>query len=210
VGFRVKPAQNIPFILVFLCGLIPWVFFSEALTSNVNSITSNKHLVKKIVFPTEILPIVNIAAALVTHVIMLGILMVFLKANGIAFSLYNFQLFYYLGALCVFSLGLSWLITSLNVFYRDVAQMLTVILNLWFWLTPIVWYLNMLPERFHLFIKMNPMFYIVNGYKNSFIYHEPFWQAAGQGFYFWAVCLTMFGVGAFVFRKLKPEFPDVL
>lgn len=210
VGFKVQPAGGVPFIVVFLCGLIPWSMFSEAITTGTNAISANAHLVTKTVFPTEILPIVYIVASLITHTIMLGIFIVVMWFNKISLSFYNLQFLYYLFGLSVFSLGLGWFLSAINVFYKDVAHIVGVILNMWFWFTPIVWILDMIPPKFQYIIKLNPMFYIVDGYKSSFIYHLPFWRSPKEMVYFWVVCALVFVAGAFTFRKLKPEFAEVL
>ncbi len=210
VGFKVKPAGGYPFIIVFLCGLIPWAAFSETVLACTRAVTGSAHLVKKTVFPTEILPLVHLAASMLSHLIMLVILVVLMAVHGIGFSLYNLQFVYFLLAMSVFCVGLGWMVAALNVFYRDVAQILTVLLNMWFWLTPIVWQANMLPEKFRFLLKLNPMYYIVNGYRASFVYHAGFWEHWRQGAYFWAVSLVVFALGGLLFRKLKPDFPEML
>ncbi|MCM8776512.1 MAG: ABC transporter permease [Candidatus Omnitrophica bacterium] len=210
VGFKLQPAQNIPFIVMFLCGLIPWAMFHETLTANVQAITGNPHLVKKTVFPTEILPVVNLAASFISHGIMLVILAVILIWNRIPFSWHNLQFLYYLLALSIFSLGLSWFLSALNVFYRDTSQILSVLLNLWFWLTPVVWMSDLLPAHLRPFIQLNPIYYIIEGYRSSFIYHEPFWHHGGLGLYFWGVSSLALIAGGMIFRRLKPEFADEL
>jgi lipopolysaccharide transport system permease protein/teichoic acid transport system permease protein len=210
VGFRVKPAGGIPFIVVYLCGIIPWSMFAEALTTSTSSIKANANLVTKTVFPTEILPIVNIIASLITHLIMLVILIIVMIFNKIPFSFYNFQFIYYLFGLIIFSLGFGWFLSSINVFYKDVGQILGVTLNMWFWLTPIVWLPEMLPVKYQFFLKLNPMFYIVDGYKSSFIYRFPVWHNYKEGIYFWVICFMVFIIGAVTFKKLKSEFAEVL
>lgn len=210
VGFKVQPPGGVPFIIVFLCGLIPWSMFSEALTTSTNTINANAHLVTKTVFPTEILPIVNIVASLVTHFIMLGILIIVMLFNKIPLLLYSLQFLYYLFGLLIFSLGLGWLLSAINVFYKDASQVLGVILNLWFWLTPIVWSQDMIPHKYQYILKLNPMYYIIDGYKASFIYNSPIWHNPRGGIYFWGVCIVVFILGAVTFKKLKPEFAEVL
>ena len=210
VGFRIQPMGNIPFIVVFLCGLIPWMAFSETISASTNAVTANAHLVKKTTFPTEILPVVHLVASMVTQLIMLAILAVLMAVNGISFSPYNLQFVYYLLGMSVFCVGLGWMVSALNVFYRDVGQIVTVLLNMWFWLTPIVWPLKMLPDRCQFFIKLNPIYYVVQGYRASFFRHTWFWENWQLGGYFWAVSLVMFLAGGLLFRKLKPDFPEVL
>jgi lipopolysaccharide transport system permease protein/teichoic acid transport system permease protein len=209
-GFKVQPAGGIPFIVVFLCGLIPWSMFAEALNASTASINANSHLVTKNIFPTEILPVVSLVSSLFTHVLMMLIFLVIMLVNKISFSLFNLQFFYYLFALSVFSLGLGWFLSAVNVFCKDVGQALGVVLNLWFWATPIVWLQTILPPHYQFFLKFNPMYYIVDGYRSSFIYHAPIWHNPRQGLYFWIVCAFVFIVGALTFRKLKPEFAEVL
>ena len=87
LGLRIRPAGNTPFIVYFLCGLIPWTAFAETVAASCNAVTSNPHLVKKTVFPTEILPIAHLVASLVSHVIMLVILVIVILASGLRFSL---------------------------------------------------------------------------------------------------------------------------
>jgi ABC-type polysaccharide/polyol phosphate export permease len=210
VGFKVEPPGGVPFIIVFLCGLIPWTLFSETLMSSVNVIRSNPHFVKKMVFPTEVLVVVNLVASLVTHIIMLSILFVLMWLNGLHFSIFNFQFVFYLFALMIFTMGLSWLVSALNVFYKDIGQILGVVLNLWFWMTPIVWMVEMVPEKYQFYLNLNPMLYIVMGYKNSFLFETPFWSHYRTGGMFWGVSLFVFVVGGLVFRRLKPDFAEVL
>jgi len=210
VGFKIQPANNVPFVLVFFCGLLPWLTFNESLNSTTECIVQNPHLVKKIIFPTEILPFVNLVATWVSHGIMLLILLAVMFFQEFSFSLYNFQFLYYLLGLSVFSLGLGWIFAALNVYFRDVGQVLSVILNLWFWLTPIVWLPEMIPDKFRIFMILNPMYYVVEGYKNSFIFHVPFWHDLKTGLYFWSVSLLTLCVGGVIFRRLKREFAEVL
>ena len=210
VGFKIQPVGKFSFVIIFFCGFIPWLTFSETLLFNTNAIVGNAHLVKKTVFPTEILPLVNLVASLISHAVMLVILAVVLLINDISFSIYNIQFIYYFFSLVVFSLGLGWFFSAINVWLRDANQIIGVVLNMWFWLTPIVWLIDMIPKKYQFIIKLNPMFYIVDGYKQSFVYHVPFWENYQLGIYFWVVALSTFFFGGYVFRKLKPEFADVL
>ncbi|MBF0518193.1 MAG: ABC transporter permease [Nitrospirae bacterium] len=210
LGLKVRPIGDAPFIVYFCAGLIPWMTFSDTLVANTVVLSKKSYLIKKMVFPTEILPIVNLISNLISHGIMLIIYIAILLHSGISLSLMNLQFMYYLFALCIFSLGLSWLLSAINVFFPDTSVILSVIVNIWFWLTPIVWLIEMLPYKYKNFIKLNPMFYIVDGYRNSFIYHIPFWHNYKQGVYFWLISLLLFVGGALIFRRLRSEFGDIL
>ncbi len=212
-GLKVQPTGGVPFIIAFLCGLIPWTAFVETLSASTHTITGNVYLVKKTLFPTEVLPLVHLLASMISHIIMLIILVVLMIANGIGFSWYNLQFIYYLAGLSLFVIGLGWLVSALNVFSRDVGQIVAVVLNLWFWLTPVVWPEDMV-QNLHgvlrIIPKLNPLYYVVHGYRASFYLHEPLWAYWRTGVYFWIVALGMFAVGGWVFRRLKPDFPEVL
>ena len=208
--FRIQPTGNVPFIVVYLCGMLPWTLFSESLIFSTNSVAANANLVKKTLFPTEILPVVIFFASCITQVIMLVILLIILWFNNISFSIYNIQFLYYIFALFIFCTGLGWFCSAVNVFYRDTSQILGVVISIWFWLTPIVWFMEMVPQQYQFYLTLNPMYYIVDGYRASFVYHTPFWENPGLGIYFWALSFTLFIIGGLVFRRLKPDFPDVL
>ncbi|MCJ7543134.1 MAG: ABC transporter permease [Phycisphaerae bacterium] len=215
LGFRIKPSGDTPFIIYFLCGLLPWAAFSETVTASTHAITGNPHLVKKAIFPTEVLPFVHLVASMVSHIIMLLILVTIMPFNRQPFSLYNLQFVYFLVGMAVFSVGLGWVVSAMNVFFRDVGQVLSVVLNMWFWLTPVVWaedMLQRLPAALQIVPKLNPMYYVVHGYRASFIpsFYEGFWCRWKLGLYFWVVSMAMLVLGGLLFRRLKPDFPEVL
>jgi len=198
------------FIVPFACGFIPWTTFSEILSSSCYCITNKPHLVTKTVFPTEILPIVTVLAALITHGIMLMVLFVILIANGVNVSIWWLQMVYYLISLSIFSLGFGWLLAAFNVFFKDVAQTINVILSIWFWLTPIVWSPSVVPEPLRWLLRLNPIYYIVEGYRRTFIHHKPLWEDPTGLVVFWTMCLLVLATGAYFFRRLKPEFAEMI
>ncbi|MBF0279413.1 MAG: ABC transporter permease [SAR324 cluster bacterium] len=210
LGFKVQPNENIPFVLWFFCAFVPWSTFSEMLGATTNSVVIHGTLIKRTLFPSEILPFIYLVSSGISHLIMLAILLVMLMFNGIPFSWHNLQFLYYWFALTVLMLGLGWLFSGINVFLRDTHQLVGVLLQMWFWGTPIFWTLEMLPRKLHLILKLNPMFYIVQGYRDSFLYQRPIWDNPKMGLYFWGLCLPLLLIGGLVFRKLKPDFADVL
>lgn len=105
---------------------------------------------------------------------------------------------------------LAGLLLQLLFFFRDLSQIIGVILQFGFWLTPIFWTPKNLPEFLKTIIKINPIYYIVQGYRDSLIYHNWFWQNWKWALYFWISNSLVFIIGAMVFRKLKSHFADVL
>jgi len=210
VGFKAMPVDNYPFILWLMAGMIPWFYFGEALGSSTNSVVDNQHLVKKIVFKVSILPLVRIVSALGLHLFFICFLFIVFTAYGYTPNMYSLQVFYYLFCMLVLLTGLSWITSSLVIFLKDIGYVVNTLIQFGFWLTPIFWSVNMIPERFHIFIKLNPVYYITEGYRNSFIYYKWFWDSPVWTLYFWLTALFILLVGGFMFSRLKPHFADVL
>jgi len=210
VGFKARPMNDVPFVVWLTAGLAPWYIFSEIISGSTNIIVAHAHLVKKTIFSPQILPIVKILSSLVTHAVFVAVLLVLLLFQHMHFSWYYFQALYYLFCLLVLSLGISWALAALNVFIRDVAQLVTVVLQVGFWVTPIFWDISMMNPTIQWYLKLNPVYYIIQGYRDSFITFQPFWSHAFYTMYFWVITTVLLVVGALIFRKLKPQFPDVL
>ncbi|MCP9447205.1 MAG: ABC transporter permease [Nitrospira sp.] len=209
-GFKAKGPGGSPFALWFVCGMVPWLFFSEALQAATGSITRSASLIKKTTLPPEILPIVPIVSGLVNHgiflVIFLGMLVWFRVDLGLA----RLSLVWFLFSLCSLLIGLSWLLAALQVFYRDISHVVTAVLNLWFWATPIVWSSDMIASQYRGLLLLNPMYYVVEGYRGSLIDSQIRWPESTQAITFWCVVFIVLAVGMTVFKRLKPEFVDAL
>ena len=210
VGFKSQPVDNFPFILWLIAGILPWFFFADALSNATNAVIANSYLVKKIVFRVSLLPIIPIFAALVVHLFFILFMFGMFIYYGYMPNIYWLQIFYYLFAMIILLLGLSWITSSVVVFFRDMGQIVTMFIQFGFWLTPIFWSLKMIPERFHWIINLNPMVYIIEGYRDSMIYHQWFWQKGGMTLYYWSFAIIIFILGSITFRRLRPHFSDVL
>lgn len=210
IGFKVQPKNDVPFIVWLTAGMAPWFLFAQILTASTSSVLQHANLVKKTVFHSEILPLVNIISATVTHTVFLLLLLVLLFFYKFGITVYFFQFFYYLACLCLLTLGLGWIFSALNVFLRDVGQIIGVVLQVGFWATPIFWDIKMMSPQIQTILKLNPMFYIVQGYRDTFIYEVGFWHSPGLTLYFWFVTLSLLITGIIIFQRLKPQFADVL
>ena len=210
VGFKSQPIDNFPFILWLVAGMFPWFYFAEGLSSATNSVILNSFLVKKVVFRVSLLPIIPLFSALIIHIFFIFFMFAMFIYYGYSPEIYWIQIPYYLFASSILILGLSWLTSSIVVFFKDVGQFVSMIIQFGFWLTPIFWAMNFVPEKYHWIIQLNPMAYIVNGYRDSMIYHTWFWEDATMALYFWSVTCIIFIVGGLTFKKLRPHFADVL
>jgi len=210
VGFKSAPVGNIPFVVWLVPAMAVWNTFSETLNGATTILVNNSHLVKKVLFPLSILPLVKLTSVFITHLVFLLVLFSLILLYRLPFSIYWIQSLYYFFAMSVLALGLSWITSSVHVFSRDTSQIVNVVLQFSFWGTPIFWDLSIMPENIRFFLKLNPMFYVVQGYRESFIYFVPFWQHWEMTLYFWGVTGLVFVCGALVFLRLRPHFADVL
>lgn len=211
VVFNAKGPNGTPFIIYFISGYVPWIFFSETLTRGTQGVVAHTFLIKKMVFDSELLPFVYLVGGAFNHLLLMSLVLVVLYFNGVTISLYFIQIAYFFLILCLLLVSLQWLLSAINVFNRDLGQGLIITLNIWFWITPIVWVAdNVIPEKYLWLINLNPLSYVVQGYRNTLLYQQPFWIGWESGLFVWGLLIPITFINAIIFRKLKPHFGDVL
>jgi len=210
VGFKSAPVNSVPFILWFIPAYLSWSFFADALSTSTNTMYEYSYLVKKVKFRVSVLPTVKILSALFIHIFFICFIVVIFAIYGEPFKIQYLQVLYYCGAMIILLTGLSWLLSALAPFLKDLTQFVGVVLQIGFWVTPIFWSAEGLSPKIAMIMKLNPMYYITRGYRDCFIDGLWFWQRGNTNIYFWAVTAICFLVGAIVFQKLRPHFADVL
>lgn len=206
-----RQSGEVPFVLFLTAGLVPWFYFSEALNNGTNALLEYNYLVKKVVFKISILPIIKIIAATFIHVFFVCVLLIVSVGYGYYPSIYTIQLLYYSVCLFIFVLALSYTTCAVVVFFKDLSQIINIALQIGMWATPILWDINSIEEGWILTVlKLNPMVYIVNGYRSAIYEKGWFFQDFFSTMYFWIVTVVLFGFGALVFKRLKVHFADVL
>lgn len=207
-----KEGVSVPFVVYLTSGLVPWFFFSEAVTSSTNALLEYNYLVKKVVFKISILPMIKVIAACFIHVFFVGVLLVITWIYGYHVTPYTFQIIYY--SLCMFLLvlAMSYTLCSVVIFFRDLTHIVSIALQIGMWATPIMWSYSKVETHkvLSVIFRCNPLFYIVNGYRQSLFSNVWFWQQWGLTVYFWCFTVALFAFGTFVFKRLKPHFADVL
>jgi lipopolysaccharide transport system permease protein/teichoic acid transport system permease protein len=207
---RIRQGGEFPFAIYLLTGMIAFDFFTKSLTQATKSIKNYDFLVKKVNFRVAIIPMVKIISELFLHLIIMGIVIVILILSGVYPSWYWFQLIYYIVALYLMLVGLSWFTSSVQLFFPDISGIINLVTRVLFFLTPIFWTTEMFPGKYMIFVQINPLYYIVTGYRDSFLYHVPFWEKPELTLYFWGFTGLSLLVGIIVFKKLRPHFADVI
>lgn len=210
IGLRGGSSGEFPFVPWLACGLIPWFFIAECLNGGVNSVIKKGFLVRRVAFRLGLLPIVTIGVALILHAVLLVVLLALLLLYGFKPGLYWLQLPYYTGAAIALLLGISWLTSAVMVFIQDVKYFMAIATQFGFWLTPIVWPIESLPEHYQTIARLNPFNYIAEGYRNTLMGQHWFWESPGVALIFWASAAILLVVGALVFKRLRPHFADVI
>lgn len=214
LGLRVSPsATGYPYICWLVSGIIPWFFFSDALPSASNCLLEYSYLVKKVVFRISILPIVKVISSLFVHLFFIVFTIVVFVCMGKLPAVQVIQVVYYMfGTICLV-VCLSYLTSAIMPFFRDFGQIINVILSVGMWATPILWdktTIPNIPPILDNILKLNPLYYIVQGYRESFMNGIWFWEHPWMTLYFWAFVAVTGLVGFRIFKKLRVHFSDVL
>lgn len=205
--------QEVPYVLSLTAGLVPWFFFSEALNQGTTALLEYNYLVKKVVFKISILPIIKVIAATFIHAFFVLVLLIVACFYGYYPTIYTLQLIYYSACLFIFVLAICYTTCAVVVFFKDLSQIISIALQIGMWATPILWKLEDLEPKLGNLVnafKINPLVYIVNGYRSAIYEKQWFFEDFYSTMYFWIVTVVLFGVGAMIFKRLKVHFADVL
>ncbi len=210
VAFGNGPVGNVPYVIWLVSGIIPWFFISEAWGGATGVLVDYSYLVKKVVFRIELLPTVRIMSAFFVHLFFVLLTFIINFAYGFAPRLIYFQIFYYMAAAFLLSLALGQITSVLTAFAKDIGNIVGVLVQFGFWLTPIFWNINDIPKNLHIIFKLNPIYYVTEGYRDTFVYGTPFWEKPLLTIYFWIILVVLLLLGKVLYKKLRPHLADLL
>ena len=206
---RLGPEAGTSHYAIFLfAGMLPWLLFQETVQRSANSMVDYANLITKSVFPAELIPISIFLSNVVNHVVGLLILLGAVAASSGKLAAPLAMLPLYLLMLGLFTIGVSWLVASLNVFLRDTAQVLTIVMIFWFWFTPIFYTVAKLPARLRFLAMWNPLAAVVGAYRSAILLGR--WPPLADMGLLALLSLAAFVAGGFFFRHSKRAFGDVL
>ena len=203
-----KNAGTDSYTLFVFCGYLPWMLFQETVQRSSTSLIESSNLITKTVFPSELVPLSIFCSSLISHAIslVLAVIAVLVWGGGVGWALLWLPVFVFL--LALLATGLSWIVAAFQVYLRDSAQAVMVLLTLWFWVTPIFIEVSQVPERLRWLPRLNPLTAFVQVYRGGLLSHTS--PALGDLAYAAAFSVTVFVVGGLIFRQLKRGFADVL
>ena len=211
IGPRDPAFENSPwfYALYLFCGVLTWTWFSSSSIESANVLMVQGNLIKKILFPVEILPIVVVTSNFIHFLFGLPILFLFIPVLGKKFTPFLLFLPLVIIVQYVFSLGFAFLVSSLTVHFRDIKDILTNLLTFWFFATPIIYTEALFKGKskiLELWMDLNPMTHIMRGYQNCVYFGEMIrWKKLGVTF---LVSVIFLFIGYYIFDKLRDSFPE--
>lgn len=201
------PSDGVPYPIFAYAGLLLWTFFSGAISGSGNSLVGNAHLITKVYFPRLLVPLASILARMVdllVALVMLIGLMIYFRV-GVSTGLLMAPVMIVL--LALLALGLGMWTSALNVKYRDVGLALPVFIQLWMFVSPVVYPLTLVPERWRLLYSLNPLVGIIEGFRAALFGKSFNWQALGISA---IVTLALLVYAGFVFKRREKTFADII
>lgn len=211
IGLRqASPNDEYPYLIWMIAGIIPWFYMSGAMQSSATSIYSYSGILKRMKLPLAIVPVKTVLAQFIGHLWALLVVLVVMLSAGIRFSLRNLQLIYFMFSGLCFLIALSLIFSSINVLFKDFQKILSSVIRLLFYITPIVWSQLSLNPTLTFILKLNPLYYLVEGYRESLLYPSGLLYHWRQMIYFWVVTIILFLIGSSVHMKFRKQFIDLL
>ncbi len=202
------PTDGVPYPIFSYTALLPWTFFTTAITFGVPSLTNNMHLVTKIYFPREILPMAVIGAALVdlgaAATVFLGMLLFYRVQIGVAFLLAPVLLLIEIAL----ALGVVFFASAVNARFRDVRFVVPLAMQLWMYATPIIYPMSLVPERFRLLYQLNPMAVLIEAYRSVILHRQM--PTGGMLALVAGLSFTVLVLGYWYFKTEERTFADII
>ena len=201
------PSDNVPYPIFAYAGLLPWTFFANAITNSGNSLVGSANLITKVYFPRVIIPGAAVAAGLVDFAIGFVILVVLMFYYSVVpgWGLLMFLPLVLLTTLLAAGMGM-WL-SGLNVKYRDVRFALPFLIQLWMFVSPVIYPASFLPAKFRWFLSLNPMTGIIEGFRASLFGHRFNWGSLGIST---VITLALLLYASYSFRRMEKTFADIV
>lgn len=211
IGFKTSNLEgDIPFIVWYMPAFLSWNFFQEAVSQSTNSLREYSYLVKKVNFSVEIIPAIKIVSNAMIHVFFVLFIVFVNLCYGRYPNIFYLQVLYYFFCACALSLALGYLFAAIAPFISDISNIVSIILQIGFWITPLFWDPSNLTETAKFILRLNPVYYVCMGYRDCFVYKVSFWNHAYLSLYFWMFTILVWFIAVRTFKKAKNQFDDVL
>lgn len=203
--------HGVSFFLFLMVGLVPWFFIRDMIVGGARAIRGNAQFVTKINFPVSTLNTFTAVSHLIVHALLFACMYVYLIIAGYAPSIYNLQIFFYLPLAFIFFLALGWTISTWAVFSPDLQSLISSLMTAIFWLSGVLWNsYDLQVVWLKKLLLFNPVTFIVNGYRKTFLYNEWFWENPLEVYVFLGILVIVIAFGVFNYTRLRKDMADVL
>lgn len=211
IGLRSADIEGIPFIVWYAPAYLVWNFFQDAVSNMTGSIKEYQYLVRKVNFKISLIPTVKLIPGIFVHLGFFVFIIVLNLIYGTPVHISNLQMVYYFFCAIAYAYGFGLICATIAPFAGDIASIVNVVMTVGFWVTPIVWNIENINNGIvTTILKINPMYYVCNGYRDAYLTHKAFWEHPWTTLSFWTITICLILLGSRLFKKLSPDFADVL
>lgn len=211
IGLRTPaPVEGYSYLIWMIFGIMPWFFINSAIMSSTTSIVAFRSVLKRMKFPVGIVPAKAVLSAFIEHLWAMVVVIALFFLCGYRMGVHAVNLLYFMVCALAFLLGFGLFASAVNVVFRDFQKIMNSILRLLFYLSPVVWSQDSLPEHLKFALRLNPIAYIIDGYRESILYNHTLMFHGRQAVYFWCVTILLLLVGAAVHDRLCRQFMDLV
>src|SRR5262245_2536431 len=201
-------ANGAPYPLFAFAALVPWFFFMNSVSSGTLSLITYRNIVTKTYFPREIIPLAQVCSRFIDFFAAAALYVLLMTAYGVRAGAWTLMAPVFFLLLILFTVGLTFATSAMNVFYRDVNPVVQIALQLWLYLTPVAYPLAVVPERFRVFFVLNPLSAIVEGFRSAVVVNRaPDWSLTAMSA---SIIAAVFITASFMFKRMDKYFADVI
>ena len=201
------PSDGYPYPVFVYAALLPWTFFAAAISTSGQSLIGSSNLVSKVYFPRLIIPLSSVGAGLIDLLISTGILLLLMFWYGVGWTWHLLAVPLLLMAVVFAALGVGTLLSALTVSYRDFTHLTPFLVQIWMYVTPVIFPVTLVPERWQWLLYLNPMTGLVEGFRSAFL-GKPF-DLAGLGISC-AIIIALLFAGVMYIEKVERRFADII
>lgn len=215
IAWDKQPIDGVPYLAWLIVGYSLWSFINPCLTGGCNAIFSKTSVITKMRFPVSILPATVCAKNFFNHLCMMVIVFVVILCFGYTPNVYWLQLIYYAFCAFVFAEGVSLILSVLNMIWRDIRKLVVSLIRMLMYFSPVIWECELSDSTqfasiVNFILKLNPCYYVINGYRDCFFYKEAFWEHPELTLYFWCFVIVLYLIGCPLMYKFRKKFIDYI
>ena len=203
-------ADGPPYFAVLFCGLLPWMTLNEAIGGASGCLRARKHLIMEKVASPIVLVASTALSAIIMQIPLFLIVAVIFAVSGIEVTASWVVIVYYFFGLASLCFAVSCFVAPLAARNADVGPAINTLLTVWFWVSPIVWPVAIIPANILVYLRINPFFYIIEGYRGSLLYQDPFGGTFYYGLFFWLTIIAIFATGLWLLRRTGDRLAEWL